>query len=134
MAFYSRVSDADIGGTYMTLLNTVSNLGFKWVETSMMFLIDAASAKQCVLSGKPKVEGGLFGVFGGGEEDTMTESCASAALKEACAARGGKCVSSDTPFHVAVTLTPVIAYLWLRVARRHIDALQSGGMAKWKIR
>jgi PAT family acetyl-CoA transporter-like MFS transporter 1 len=49
MAFYSRVSDADMGGTYMTLLNTVSNLGFKWVETSMMFAIDAVSSKQCVV-------------------------------------------------------------------------------------
>jgi len=27
MAFYAKVSDPVIGGTYMTLLNTVSNLG-----------------------------------------------------------------------------------------------------------
>jgi MFS transporter, PAT family, solute carrier family 33 (acetyl-CoA transportor), member 1 len=30
MAFFARVSDPAIGGTYMTLLNTVANLGSKW--------------------------------------------------------------------------------------------------------
>jgi hypothetical protein len=60
-------------------------------------------------------------------------SCAGELLKEACARGGGKCVNSDTPFHVAVVFTPVVAYLWLSVARRHIDALQTGGMAKWKV-
>ncbi|CAM9721829.1 unnamed protein product, partial [Chrysoparadoxa australica] len=30
MAFFAKISDPVIGGTYMTLLNTVSNLGSKW--------------------------------------------------------------------------------------------------------
>lgn len=30
MAFFSRVSDPSIGGSYMTLLNTIANLGGKW--------------------------------------------------------------------------------------------------------
>ena len=30
MAFYNRVSDPKIGGTYMTMLNTLSNLGGQW--------------------------------------------------------------------------------------------------------
>lgn len=30
MAFFSRVSDPVIGGTYMTLLNTIGNVGGKW--------------------------------------------------------------------------------------------------------
>jgi hypothetical protein len=42
-----------IGGTYMTLLNTVSNLGFKWVETTIMFVIDAVGARHILLNPKP---------------------------------------------------------------------------------
>lgn len=129
MAFYSRVSDADMGGTYMTLLNTVSNLGFKWVETSMMFAIDAVSSKQCVGGEVGGVPGGAF-AFGARSE---MPSCTGDALSEACVRGGGKCVNGDAPFHVAVALTPVIAFLWLSVARRHIDGLQTGGMAKWKV-
>ncbi|KAH8043905.1 acetyl-CoA transmembrane transporter [Aureococcus anophagefferens] len=30
MAFFARVSDPSFGGTYMTLLNTIANLGGKW--------------------------------------------------------------------------------------------------------
>ena len=30
MAFYNRVSDPRIGGTYMTMLNTLANLGGQW--------------------------------------------------------------------------------------------------------
>lgn len=30
MAFFSRISDPVIGGTYMTLLNTIANVGEKW--------------------------------------------------------------------------------------------------------
>ena len=30
MEFFARIADPLIGGTYMTLLNTVSNLGNTW--------------------------------------------------------------------------------------------------------
>jgi PAT family acetyl-CoA transporter-like MFS transporter 1 len=30
MAFFAKISDPAIGGTYMTLLNTIANLGSKW--------------------------------------------------------------------------------------------------------
>jgi hypothetical protein len=30
MAFFNRVSDARIGGTYLTMLNTLANLGGQW--------------------------------------------------------------------------------------------------------
>jgi MFS transporter, PAT family, solute carrier family 33 (acetyl-CoA transportor), member 1 len=117
MSFYSKVSDSAMGGTYMTLLNTVSNLGYKWCETATMFAIDAVSVKQCV---------------GGGGE--ALGSCAAEAAKHACVAAGNECVAADGPFHAAVCLTPVVAFAWLRVAGKHIDRLQKGGKAKWKVR
>lgn len=30
MSFFSRISDPVIGGSYMTLLNTIANVGNKW--------------------------------------------------------------------------------------------------------
>ena len=36
MAFYNRVSDPKIGGTYMTMLNTISNLGGQWPGTFVL--------------------------------------------------------------------------------------------------
>lgn len=38
MSFFNKVSDPSIGGTYMTLLNTVSNLGYKWPSSLALAL------------------------------------------------------------------------------------------------
>jgi len=43
MAFFARVSDPAMGGTYMTLLNTLANLGGMWPPTAAMFLVDRFS-------------------------------------------------------------------------------------------
>lgn len=115
MSFYSKVSDETMGGTYMTLLNTVSNLGFKWCETATMFLIDAVTVKECV----------------GAKSET---SCGTEIAKKSCTSSGGSCVSSDWPFHAAVVATPIVAFVWLKFAQRPIDRLQKGGKAKWKVR
>ena len=34
MAFYNRISDPAIGGTYLTMLNTLANLGGQWPGTA----------------------------------------------------------------------------------------------------
>lgn len=39
MAFFSKVSDPSIGGSYMTLLNTVANLGAKWPAVLSLYLL-----------------------------------------------------------------------------------------------
>jgi len=46
MAFFARVSDPAMGGTYMTLLNTLANLGGMWPPTVAMKLVDATSCRE----------------------------------------------------------------------------------------
>ena len=47
MAFFAKVSDPVIGGTYMTFLNTISNLGGNWPSTLMLWFVDPLSSKEC---------------------------------------------------------------------------------------
>ncbi|CAM9275223.1 unnamed protein product [Lampetra planeri] len=47
MAFHAKVSDPLIGGTYMTLLNTVTNLGGNWPSTLALWLVDPLTWKEC---------------------------------------------------------------------------------------
>lgn len=49
MAFFAKVSDPTVGGTYMTLLNTVSNLGTNWPNTLALWAIDHLTYKDCSL-------------------------------------------------------------------------------------
>lgn len=48
MAFFARVSDPNVGGTYMTLLNTLCNLGGNWPQTLALWLIDSLTWRDCV--------------------------------------------------------------------------------------
>ncbi|KAJ8602706.1 hypothetical protein CTAYLR_003800 [Chrysophaeum taylorii] len=45
MSFFARISDPLYGGTFMTLLNTVANLGAKWPPSLALFLLDPLSKR-----------------------------------------------------------------------------------------
>lgn len=46
-SFFSRISDPRFGGTYMTLLNAISNFGFVWASTLGLKCIDLLTFKSC---------------------------------------------------------------------------------------
>lgn len=48
MAFFAKISDSSVGGTYMTLLNTVTNLGGNWPAILALYFVDPLTWKQCV--------------------------------------------------------------------------------------
>lgn len=47
MAFYAKVSDPTIGGTYMTLLNTLNNLGGNWPSTLALSTVEYFNINSC---------------------------------------------------------------------------------------
>lgn len=47
MAFHARVSDPMYGGTYMTLLNTVTNMAGNWPTTVALWLVDDITKTIC---------------------------------------------------------------------------------------
>lgn len=47
MAFHARISDPAIGGTYMTLVNTICNLGASWPGTVALWFLDPLTYKSC---------------------------------------------------------------------------------------
>lgn len=51
MAFFARVSDPALGGTYMTFLNTLSNLGGNWPTTLAFWALDYTTYKSCTIGG-----------------------------------------------------------------------------------
>lgn len=47
MAFYARISDPALGGTYMSFLNTITNLGGNWPSTAALWFVDSVTFRQC---------------------------------------------------------------------------------------
>jgi PAT family acetyl-CoA transporter-like MFS transporter 1 len=46
-SFFTKISDKSIGGTYMTLLNTIANIGNHWPITTALYLSDILTMKSC---------------------------------------------------------------------------------------
>nr|CAG4643885.1 EOG090X04K8 [Lepidurus arcticus] len=47
MSFFAKISDPAVGGTYMTLLNTLCNLGGNWPTTLALWVVDPLTIKSC---------------------------------------------------------------------------------------
>jgi MFS transporter, PAT family, solute carrier family 33 (acetyl-CoA transportor), member 1 len=48
-AFFVRVSDKTIGGTYQTLLTTITNFGTTWPRFFVLYLVDITTWSHCIL-------------------------------------------------------------------------------------
>lgn len=53
-AFHTQIADPLIGGTYMTLLNTVSNLGGTWPRYFVLKAVDAFTQSECRVGVTPQ--------------------------------------------------------------------------------
>ena len=79
MAFFAKISDPAVGGTYMTLLNTLTNLGGNWPSTLALWIIDQLTWKSCDFGSSPK---------------NISESnvCDGTEETSECESNGGKCI------------------------------------------
>jgi len=117
MAFFAQVSDPAVGGTYMTLLNTVTNLGGNWPSTLALWFVEGLTISECV-----------------GLKDGELGSCGGAEEKEACAAQGGACNTILDGYYVETVVCVVLGLSWyLLWGRRTITCLQDAPSSSWRV-
>ncbi|KRT82887.1 hypothetical protein AMK59_4132 [Oryctes borbonicus] len=116
MAFFARISDPKVGGTYMTLLNTLSNLGGNWPATVALWLVDPLTWKECA---------------GGAEH--ANNFCRDSLEQELCQSKGGKCTTVLDGYYVETLICAVVGFIWLAWARSKIKKIQSYTDADWKL-
>lgn len=118
MAFFSRVSDPTIGGTYMTMLNTINNLGSKWCNSLVLYMFDALNTKVC------KTEDGTI-ANGVDCLDGHTEAC-----KEI----GGRCISAnDDAFHMVIVGSLLMGLAWVLIMKHRVKVLQDLPIESWRV-
>lgn len=95
-AFHTQIADPLIGGTYMTLLNTVSNLGGTWPRYFVLKAVDGLSIATCHVHEE--------------NEDVIVkaEDCSSEHAKSVCSDIGGKCVVERDGYFVTSTICVVL--------------------------
>ena len=114
MAFFNRVSDERIGGTYMTLLNTVANLGSKWPASLVMFLVDPFTTRKC--------------------SNAADNSCSTAALKDACKANGGTCDTVSDGYYTLSLACTAVAIVWYFAMQQRVKSLREMSPKEWQVR
>lgn len=115
MAFHAQISDPQIGGTYMTLMNTVSNLGANWPVTLSLSIVDRVTWKNCISN----ESGSLIG-------PCMDEL--------SCKTAGGSCAVTYDGYYILSAFCAVFGFLWYRLMRRRIERLQDVDKYSWSLK
>ncbi|QPG75312.1 hypothetical protein FOA43_002664 [Brettanomyces nanus] len=121
-AFHTIIADPAIGGTYMTTLNTLSNLGGQWPKTIVLFLIDKFSEARCV----PEKPEGQLNPFA--TDDFY--NCYSADMKKKCLASGGLCKMEKDGYYITnflcIAIGIILYYGWIRRTAIRLEGLPVG--------
>jgi len=117
MAFFAKVSDPAVGGTYMTLLNTVTNLGGNWPSTLALWMVDPLTTKQCINSNL-----------------TTVNVCSETSEVDLCTSNGGTCEIQVDGYYVECGICFVVGMTWLVLwGYRTINNLTEAPESDWMV-
>jgi len=100
-AFHTRISDPLIGGTYMTLLNTFTNMGGTWPKWFVLKGVDLLSDATCVVA-----DGSL-------DIKVKATECVSEHGKAMCKDINGKCITISDGYYSISGLCMVVGVIIL---------------------
>ena len=119
MAFFAQVSDPAVGGTYMTLLNTLTNLGGNWPATLALWWVDVLTVKRCMKDGS-------------GLEDNACDSADKVTLCQE--ELKGKCVTEVEGYYIESVVCVFVGILWLGLwGWRTMNRLQNASDSEWRV-
>ncbi|RDL31508.1 Uncharacterized protein BP5553_09717 [Venustampulla echinocandica] len=129
-AFHARIADPVIGGTYMTLLATVSNLGGTFPRFFVLKLVDYFTVATCI----PPPDTYKLPATLRGPLITDSFSCSLSAEKDRCLQGGGICDISRDGYYVVNILCVIIGVItfwgYIKPAALKLQALP---LRAWRI-
>ncbi|KAI1727431.1 acetyl-coenzyme A transporter 1 domain-containing protein [Ditylenchus destructor] len=117
MAFFAQISDPRVGGTYMTLLNTLNNLGGNWPVTLFLKLTDWFNKKNCIQQGTK----------------TLLYACTAKDDESSCVANGNICEWVIDGYYISVGICSVFGLVWYFLFYRRIHRIQKLSRSSWKV-
>jgi len=121
MAFFAKISDPAVGGTYMTLLNTLTNLGGNWPSTLALWIIDQLTWKRCDFGSSPK---------------NISESnvCDGTEETSECESNGGKCIVEVDGYYIESMICIIFGFLYLiSWGWKTVKTLQNANEKDWRV-
>jgi len=128
MSFFAKISDPAIGGTYMTLLNTIANLGSKWPVSISLMLLDDMTTVECIgpaTTGEEEAQQQLV--------DWSNLACDAPDAHSPCTDSGGHCEIVRDGYYTQFVICTAIGILWLALLKNRTLKLQTLDSASWRI-
>ncbi|KAF2150121.1 hypothetical protein K461DRAFT_229997 [Myriangium duriaei CBS 260.36] len=126
-AFHAKIADPVIGGTYMTLLATVSNLGGTFPRFFVLRFVDAFTSATCVPPSIPPktTKGDLV---------TRPFSCALEAERHRCTDGGGTCnITTDGYYIVNIICILIGVVTFWGYIKPTVAKLQALPLRAWRL-
>jgi PAT family acetyl-CoA transporter-like MFS transporter 1 len=123
MAFFAKISDPLIGGTYMTLMNTISNIGGSWVQTFFLWFCDVITWRRCIFDDDLIAQNSTA--------LPLDNTCKNKIEKEQCKELGGKCFTDVDGYYIEVCINVVYGIVWFYFGRKLIMHLQNLPSKDW---
>lgn len=98
-AFHTQIADPLIGGTYMTLLNTVSNLGGTWPKPLILRAVDMLTVATCSPPSSSTSWGSKLSLAFSSSTSDVGE-CVTEHGKNLCAQAGGECIMQRDGYYI----------------------------------
>ncbi|CAL5220582.1 g2620 [Coccomyxa viridis] len=119
-SFYTRISDPDMGGSYLTLLNTIANMGTTLPKLALFSLMDLLTTRKCV----------------GADPTLEKHACPNTQIEgrgaNPCTQAGGECAVARDGYYMlsyAMVTLGFLIFLWLRVLLPQLDAMP---LERWR--
>jgi PAT family acetyl-CoA transporter-like MFS transporter 1 len=124
-SYFTQISDPMIGGTYMTLLNTFSNLGGTWPKYFVLQAVDHLTVRTCELA------------TGASGPDPASPpppslSCGAEGQLAHCRAQGGTCRTVVDGYYVVGVAGVVVGLCSLLLIRPQLRRLEALPAAAWR--
>ena len=142
MAFFAKISDPAVGGTYMTMLNTLTNLGGNWPSTLALWIIDQLTWKRCEFSSNIK-NISETNVCDGTEQTTGKLSILRLSLNMClmifflnaeCESNGGQCIVEMDGYYIESIVCVVFGFLYLILwGWNVVKTLQNADEKQWRV-
>ncbi|KIR25773.1 acetyl-CoA transporter [Cryptococcus deuterogattii LA55] len=134
-AFHTQIADPLIGGTYMTLLNTVSNLGGTWPKPLILRAVDMLTVATCSPPSSSTSWGSKLSLSFSSSTSDVGE-CVTEHGKNLCAQAGGECIMQRDGYYimsaVCVTLgAGLLVVFILPMIRRLADGDEADSEWDW---
>lgn len=123
MAFFARIADPLMAGTYMTLMNVIY-VGSKIFKSLTIWLVDVLTWRSCY--------------FGENSNQTMSEfvktfDCSQKVKEDQCLSDGGRCLIDVDGYYIEFIINTILGIFWIYRAKKIIAKLEKLPLSNWHV-